>query len=134
MSTSIFEVGTTHFVDFKISIEDQIAFSDLSGDTNPIHLDIAHARKHGFDKPIVYGGLMIAKLSQIVGMQFPGTLGMWTDVSMNFRRPLLIGERACISAEITQKSEATKTLVIAVVVRSEGEVIAKGRSLVTLFE
>jgi len=98
-----------------------------------MHLDAAHARALGFDGAVVYGALFVAKLSQIIGMQAPGRLGLWSSVSMNFRSPLIVGEQATLSAEITQVSEAARTLVMKIAVRKGETLIANGQAMATLF-
>ena len=37
------------------TFEDQIAFADLSGDVNPLHIDPIIARRYMFGQPIIHG-------------------------------------------------------------------------------
>lgn len=128
-----FAVGDSFAIDFSITLDDQRAFAAVSGDTNPLHLDAAYAQSKGFGAPVVYGALLIARLSQIVGMQMPGKDGLWSTVQMEFRSPLLVNEPAALTARISQMSEATRTIVAAITVRSGDRTIATGRVLATLF-
>ena len=40
---------------FEFKIEDQIRFSILSGDYNPMHIDLLKSRRYIFGRPIVHG-------------------------------------------------------------------------------
>jgi len=127
-----FSVGQRADVEFSVSAEQQEQFAQLSGDRNPVHLDAAFARLHGYPAPVVYGGLLVAKLSQLVGMSFPGEHGLWSSLQMDFRAPLLVGEPARVTAEIGQVSEATRSLVLKVAVRCGDRLVASGRAIGTL--
>lgn len=134
MDNNTFPIGKIYDIAFSISGEDQTAFSHLSGDYNPIHLDVVHAQERGFAAPVVYGGLLLAKLSQVIGMSAPGSIGVWSGVKMDFCHPLLVGEQATLQAEISQVSEATRSLVMKVFIRTPNALIASGKAMATLFE
>jgi 3-hydroxybutyryl-CoA dehydratase len=127
-----FGVGQQIAVDFCVTEDMQESFALLSGDRNPVHLDAEFAAAKGFAAPVVYGGLLIAQLSRAVGMSFPGALGLWSSVQMDFRSPLLVGEQARLTAEIFQISEATRSLVLKVAVRCGDKLVASGRAIGTL--
>jgi acyl dehydratase len=99
-------------VPFRISQADMDTFRDLSGDSSRIHLDSAFARSRGFSGPVVYGALIVARLSNLVGMQLPGDLGLATSWMIDFHQPLYVGEDAAMEAELTHVSQATHTVKI----------------------
>jgi 3-hydroxybutyryl-CoA dehydratase len=80
----------------KISMTEQNAFLELSGDTNPIHSDLAFAKASGFDKPVIYGGILIAKISGFLGTVFPGRGCIWTKLKVDFKSPLYVDETAIL--------------------------------------
>ena len=45
-------------------------YAEASGDSNPLHLETAFARKAGFDDVIVHGMLGMALLGRLLGTQF----------------------------------------------------------------
>ena len=47
-------------------------YAEASGDTNPLHLDPAFARKAGFDDVIVHGMLSMALLGLIIAAAIHG--------------------------------------------------------------
>ena len=44
-----------------------LAFAELSGDTNPIHVDAESARGSGFSGRVAYAGVLLAEVSRIIG-------------------------------------------------------------------
>lgn len=95
---------------FIVTSADMEAFSRLSGDCNPLHMNVNYARQLGFDGPVVFGGLIVARISCLIGMHVPGRGGLWTGLKIDFRNPLYVDEPAEITGEITHLSEATKML------------------------
>lgn len=51
--------------------EGVIAFAEITGDKNPIHLDPEFAAKTPFGRPIVHGFLSASVFSKVFGMLFP---------------------------------------------------------------
>jgi 3-hydroxybutyryl-CoA dehydratase len=82
-------------------------FQTLSNDMSRIHCDAAFARERGFKDVIVYGGILLAHLSHVLGMHLPGTNGTSTKWTINYREPLYVGEKARLTLEITYASRAT---------------------------
>lgn len=101
-------------------------FSRLSGDFNPLHLEARFAQDMGFDGPVVFGALIIAKVSCLLGMHLPGSGGMWTGLEMNFRNPLYVDEHATLIGKLQHLSEATGMLSLKLRVETESRCIATG--------
>lgn len=119
-------------VTFTITEDDMRRFAELSGDHNPIHLDDEFARRKGFRGAVVYGGLLVAKLSQLIGMQLPGRDALWKRIDLQFRKPLYVGQPAEVCACIDVLSDAARFIGLSIVIRSELEDLAKGRAEVLL--
>ncbi len=86
--------------------DDMQAFADLSGDRNPLHTDDSFAREKGFRGRVVYGGLLVAYVSRMIGMHLPGKNAVWTTLDMRFKKPLFVGEDAMLSATLIGKTDA----------------------------
>lgn len=95
----------TELVEFCISDADMTAFRSLSGDTNPLHDDAEFARRRGFTGPVVYGGLIVAQVSRLLGTTLPGPGCVWRSLSLRFRAPLYVGETARLAATIIHVNE-----------------------------
>jgi acyl dehydratase len=124
--------GRQAVVDFSVDAQQMRQFAELSGDFNPLHTDDAHARAKGFDGAVVYGALLVAKVSQLIGMQLPGRDGVWASVSLDFRKPLYVGQAAQVEGVVDEVSESTGLVALKLTLRAEGKVLAKGRAEVVL--
>ena len=111
---------------FSVSQQDMDTFAELSGDRSRIHHDVAFASKNGFSGPVVYGALIVARLSALVGMRLPGDLGLATEWRINFNNPLYVDDQAVMHGEITHVSESTHMVKLQFSVVAGDRVIATG--------
>ena len=124
--------GLQRAIEFTVSDEDMRAFAVLSGDHNPLHIDDAFAKQRGFESKVVYGALIVAKVSQLIGMKLPGRDSVWSTLTMQFHRPLHVGQVATLTGTVVFLSSATNMIEIKVDVRAMGKLLAKGRAEVLL--
>lgn len=127
-------VGQTAEVPFTVTDADMAAFAAVSGDTNPLHTDAAFAASRGYPGVVVYGGLLVARISQLIGMRLPGRDAVWASISLRFHQPLFVGESAVVEGEVRSISEATGFLTLRLEVRRGTELLAKGTADVILPE
>ena len=107
-----------------------LEFATLSGDFNPLHIDDAFARDRGFKGVVVYGALLVAKISQLIGMQLPGRNSVWASVSLDFRKPLYVGQPAQVVGVVNMVSDSTGMAELMITVRAANKVLAKGTAQV----
>lgn len=124
--------GMQDVVEFSVTPQQMRQFAELSGDFNPLHTDDAFARGKGFDGVVVYGALMVAKVSQLIGMRLPGRDGVWASVSLDFRKPLYVDQPAQLEGSVSEVSESTGLVVLKLIVRAAGKVLAKGTAEVVV--
>ena len=124
--------GLQATVDFSVTPQQMQQFAEISGDFNPLHTDDAFARAKGFNGVVVYGALMIAKVSQLIGMRLPGRNSVWASVSLDFRKPLYVGQAAQVEGIVTTVSASTGMVELKLTVRAGGKVLAKGSAEVVL--
>lgn len=124
--------GASARVDFVISAEELGLFAALSGDFNPLHVDANFARCKGFTGAVVHGALLVAKISQLIGMQLPGRDSVWTGLTLQFHHPLYVGQDAEVEAVVARLSEATGMVVLKLKLRAGDTVLAKGEAEVLL--
>jgi acyl dehydratase len=95
-------------IDFSLPVIDQAMIHDyavLSGDDNPVHLDISTARMLGLSNTIVHGMMVMGLTQQAFTKPFSG---MATDqfplrFTCRFLLPLLSGQAAGISKKTTDQ-------------------------------
>lgn len=125
-STDLPQIGATVDLSFVCRAADQDAFARLSGDDNPLHLDAEFARARGFAGPVVYGGLILAAVSRLIGTRLPGHGCVWHSLKIDFRQPLHVDEPASLRASVTYVNEAMNLLRLALLVTADSRVVAKG--------
>jgi acyl dehydratase len=84
------ELGQVYKETFSFTQEDVNRFAELTGDTNPIHIDPSYAANTIFKKPIMHGILGASVLSKVLGTQFPGEGTVYLKQEMNFKRPMYV--------------------------------------------
>ena len=93
-----------------IGEKDIIAFAEVTGDKNPIHLDVEYAAGSIFGQRIGHGMLVAGLISAVFGCHFPGNGWVYVNQSLQFRNPVFIGER--VTTKVTAKKLIfTKQLV-----------------------
>ena len=95
-------VGMTESVSKVITSEDVRKFSELSGDTNPIHLDKKYAKETRYKKNIAHGLMCASYFSGIFGTKLPGLGSIYVSQSLKFKRPIYIGDKVDVIVNITE--------------------------------
>ncbi len=124
--------GACARIDFSVDDAQMRQFAELSGDYNPLHTDERFARGKGFEGRVVYGALLLAKVSRLLGMQLPGRDGVWVSVTLDFRSPLYLDQVAQLEATVKSYSPATGLLELGLMLRRSGKLLAKGRAEVVV--
>jgi acyl dehydratase len=113
---------------FKVEAADMTAFERLSGDRSSIHSSQEFARSQGYRDVIVYGGIMLAKLSFVLGTRVPGDSGVSTRWTIDYRKPLYVGEDASIRLEIIATSPSTGLIESRFSIRTTDRLVASGKT------
>ena len=129
-----FTTGDTVEVPFTVTDEDMATFRAFSGDDSLSHTDLAFCQAHGFDDRVVYGGLLLAMLSRLLGTQLPGRYGLSSSWTINFHRPLYVGEAAVLRGEVEQVSDAARMLKIGFRITAGDRLVAEGTALSSVLE
>ena len=125
----LFREGQTHSITVAISPSDVSQYVQLSGDSAPMHTDAEFAKAAGFAGVVVHGGYLIALVSRLVGMEFPGPKAVLERVDIAFRKPCYVPCEIQLAATVKQISEAVATIVLDIVIsNSAGTVLASGKT------
>jgi 3-oxoacyl-[acyl-carrier protein] reductase len=109
-------------------------FARLSGDYNPLHLDESYARTTQFGGRIVHGMLVSSFFSQLVGMHLPGLNAVYLSQTMDFLRPVHIGDEIEISGEVVHKSETSRVITLRTRAYRQGELLVDGEAKIMVLE
>lgn len=105
-------VGQSASMEKRFSYEDVIAFSRLSMDNNPIHINPEYASATQFKKNIVHGFLVGSLFSAIIGTILPGNGTIYLSQNMNFVYPIFHEEmvKAVVTIEKIREDKPIVTL------------------------
>lgn len=90
-----------------------VAFADLSGDNNPVHLDEAFAAKTMFKGRIAHGMLSAAFISTALGTKLPGYGCIYMSQDLRFKAPVRIGDVVRTEVTVTEVIPEKKRAVLA---------------------
>jgi acyl dehydratase len=96
------EIGQAYRIENLYSIDEVKRFSELSKDTNPIHLDEEYAKKSIFGKRIVPGMLISSLFSGIIANHLPGPGSIYLQQDLKFKAPIYLGEKFIVEVKIIE--------------------------------
>ena len=120
--------------EFIVTAADMEKFVELSGDDSLIHTSPDFAVAHGFEGVVVYGGILLAKLSRCLGRHLPGPVGISLGWSIRYHAPLYVGQTAIFEAVPGDYSESTRLLAVTFTISREGKKLVAGRAESILLE
>lgn len=127
-------VGDTAEFTKTVTSDDVVAFANVTGDTNPLHLDEAYAAKTRFGRRIAHGMLSAGFISAALGTKLaPHACVVYLSQSLRFQRPVYIGDTVTARVEVT-KVDATRRFVTLTTTcaNQNGEELLTGEALVLL--
>lgn len=125
------EVGAFAERSRRTTEEDIVAFSEMTGDRNPLHFDRELAEKSVFGKLIVQGGVTSGILNAIVAEDLPGPGTVFLEVSWKFVKAVGVGELITGRVEITDVRPDKPICKVETSVRNEqGETCLTGTATV----
>ena len=95
------KVGMIESYSQTITDYDIRAFSGLSGDRNPVHLDDIYAEKSRYKKRIAHGMISSSFFSALFGTKLPGTGCVYLSQNLKFRSPIYIGDTVTAFIEVS---------------------------------
>lgn len=128
------KVGDKASFERTISDDDVRAFADLSGDYNPLHTDDSYARTTEFGNRVVHGMFLGALVSRLVGMHLPGKRALLMKESLEFKKPVYIGDTVRIEGVVTSTSNATRIIELDVRLYAEKVLVATGQAHVRVHD
>jgi len=130
-----FSVGSTAEISHVITATDIERFADLTGDTNPVHVDRAFAERTPMKGTVAHGMLSASFISTMIGKHIPGDGSLWMTQTLEFLLPVRVGDQITVRATVTDLNPAHRTLNLATeVFNQHGQKVIDGRSLVKLLE
>ena len=123
-------VGQTAERSWTVSAATIVAFAEVSGDANPVHLDEDFAATSVFKGRVAHGMLAASYISAVIGMQLPGPGTIYLSQALKFRRPVRIGDTVATRVSVTAIDEAKAHVTLATVCTVGGKSVVEGEALV----
>ncbi len=97
------KIGDSAFVQHTLTMKDILLFAIMSGDVNPAHLDEDYAKSDMFHQIIAHGMWGASLISTLLGTRLPGPGTIYLSQSLQFLRPVLLGDRITAHVVVTDK-------------------------------
>lgn len=98
-------------------------FTEISGDTNPLHYDEQVATQSRFGRIIVQGGVTSGLLNALVAEDLPGPGSVFLHVDWSFRAPVGPGDVITATAEVLEARDDKPIYELATAVTNQDDVV-----------
>ena len=128
------KVGDRASMTRTVRDSDIVAFTELSGDRNPLHYDGDAAARTRFGGIVVQGGVTSAILNAVVAERLPGPGTVFLEVGWRFTAPVRPGDEITGEVEVLSVREDKPVTTLATrVVRGDGVVALEGTAVCYTF-
>lgn len=125
------QVGQTASRTRVVQQRDIELFTEMTGDTNPLHFDPALASRSRFGRIIVQGGVTSGLLNALVAEDLPGPGSVFLHIDWSFRAAVGPGDEITATAEVLEARDDKPIYKLATVITNQdGVVVLDGTALV----
>ena len=125
-------VGMSASIAKAVTLEDVQMFAQVTGDTNPLHLDEAVAAKSVFKERVAHGMLSAGLISAVLGTKLPGPGAIYLAQTLRFKAPVRIGATVTANAEITALDTGRNRVVLRTTCLVDGTPVLEGEATLLL--
>jgi len=122
-------VGQEASLSTTVSEADIVAFAEISGDKNPVHIDAQYAASTIFKERIAHGMLSAAYISAVFGMKLPGPGAIYISQTLNFKAPVKIGDTVVTTVKVIELIAEKKRARFETVCSVNGKAVVQGEAV-----
>jgi len=127
------QVGEKQSFTKTVTETDVYLFAGITGDMNPIHINRVYAAQTKFQKPIAHGILALGLISNVLGTKLPGPGAVYVGQTIEFTKPVYIGDTITANAEVVRKdSERNRLYLRTWCENHDGTVVLDGEASLVL--
>jgi acyl dehydratase len=125
------ELGDSANLVRTLTHKDIELFAVVSGDVNPAHLDEDFAKNDIFHGVVAHGMWGGALISAVLGTELPGPGTIYLDQTLQFRRPIRIGDVVTVTLTVIEKiAGANRVILSSKATNQRGEEVITGTATV----
>ena len=124
------EIGMSKMLKRKITQNDIILFSKVSGDEKPVHLDEEYAQQTIFGRRIAHGMLTASLISAVIAEQLPGHGTVYLSQTLKFVKPVLPGQLVTTTVLVTHIEYSNRHVTLDCKCKVDEKVVLAGEALV----
>lgn len=126
------QVGEKATFGKTVTEADIFAFAGVTGDFNPIHVNIEFAQKSMFKKRVAHGMLTASLVNQtLTNLGGLGTVHL--SQMVKFLAPVFIGDTVAVVSEVVSKDPAKNRMTVkSIITNQEGKTVLEGEALIMM--
>ncbi len=116
-----------------LTIDDHVVrgFADITGDTNPVHLDEAYAATTRFGRRIAHGMIAAGLISATLANDLPGPGTVYLGQTLKFKAPVFLDDTVTATVEVVGvRNDKPIATLSTVCTNQDGEVVLEGEAVV----
>ena len=110
------------------------AFADVTGDTNPVHLDDDYAAGSRFGRRIAHGMIAAGLISATLANDLPGPGTVYLSQSLQFEAPVYPGDSITATVEVLTVRPDKPIVTLATICTNQDDTVVLEGEAVVLFE
>ncbi len=111
-----------------ITDADVKAFSGISGDKNPIHMDEEYAQNSRYKGRIAHGLMSASYFSALFGTKIPGSGCVYVSQSLKFLRAVYIGDTVTATVIVKSVDLENRRVVFRTLCKVKNKVVIDGEA------
>jgi len=121
----------------SLTIDDDTirAFAEVTGDTNPVHLDDEYAAGTRFGRRIAHGMIAAGLISATLANELPGPGTVYLNQTLKFKLPVYPGDTVTATVEVLSVRPDKPIVTLSTVcTNQDGKVVLEGEAVVLVGE
>lgn len=126
--TDLFKTMQTVKKQFVVTQDVYVAFQKCSGDMNPLHTDESFAKEKGFPECVMYGNIINAFVSTLIGMCLPTPDVIIHSQEIQYKNPVFMNDVLTAEMKTNDVFESVNAVELKFSFRNAaGKIVSKGK-------